>query len=236
MGAIGDKLQILHEFAIRIKSLIHWTISSFPQKSSFGLFGQYSIISNPSNISYPLGVYIHDQVNVRYGLTIINARTEKVVIKKYCVIAPFCTIITNSHRPTVGYPLTLLGEAHVNDKSGDVIVNEDVWIGAHSTILCSINIGRGAIIGARALVTKNVPPYAVVIGSPAKIAGVKFSKKGIVEHERRLYPESERLTTKQIDDLFNKYYSGNVKVFGCEDELTDEQLKSIEEVKDLRLK
>lgn len=236
MGSIRNKIKILGEFILKFKSLVNWTIKSFPRKDSFGLIGKYTIFANPSNIGYPRGVFIHDQVNVRYGLTVINARTEKVVIKKYCVIAPFCTIITNSHRAVLGHPITLTSEAHVKDKSGDVIINEDVWIGAHSTILCNVNIGRGAIVGACALVTRDVPPYAVVTGIPARVVGVKFSKTGIIEHEKHLYSQNERLTFQQIDDLFEKYYSNDVKIFGDEDSLTLEELKALERVKEFRSK
>lgn len=236
MGSINNKVKILTSFIKRFKSLVYWTISAFPRKESFGYISKDSIFTNPSNITYSPGVFIYDQVNVRYGFTVINARTEKVIIKKYCVIAPMCTIITNSHRATMGYPLTVTGAAHINDKSGDVIINEDVWIGAQSTILCNVNIGRGAIVGARALVTKDIPPYAVVAGVPARIIGVKFSKHGIIEHEKQLYPESERLSIQQIDDLFKMFYSNDVKIFGCEEPLNDEQLNAVERVKNLRSK
>lgn len=236
MGSIKDKIKILSEFIIRIKRLVNWTIKAFPRKESFGYIGKYAILSDPSNIGYPPGVFIHEQVNVRYGFTVINAKTEKVIIKKYCVIAPLCTVITNSHRATVGYPLTLIGEAHVNDKSGDVIINEDVWLGAQSTILCNVHIGRGAIVCARALVTKDVPPYAVVAGIPARIVGVKFSKHGIIEHEKQLYVEHERLTIQQIDDLFENNYSQNVKIFGVEEPLNNEQIEAVERVKEFRFK
>lgn len=236
MGSLRNRIKILSEFILRLKSLVYWTIKAFPRKDSLGFFGKYSIFANPSNIGYLPGVFIYEYVNIRYGLTVINARTEKVIIKKYCVIAPFCTIITNSHRAILGHPITFTSEAHVKDKSGDVIIHEDVWIGAHSIILCNVNIGRGAIVGACALVTKDIPPYAVVTGIPARVVGVKFSKTGIIEHEKHLYPRNERLTSQQIDDLFEKYYSNDVKIFGYEDSLTQEELKAIERVKELRSK
>ena len=234
MGGIVSKIHFIKKFVSKIKPLMFWTIESFPDDKLFGKIGKNSILSRPVNISNPAGVFIEDQVKIRYGLSIINAKTEKVIVKKYSVLAPMCTIITNSHRPTVGVPQFLLGESHINDKSQDVIINEDVWMGAQCTVLAGVSIGRGATVGARALVTKDVPPYALVVGMPAKIVGVKFSKAGIMKHERLLYSEHERMTEQEIDALFATYYSDK-KIFGCESPLTEDQIAAIERVRRHRL-
>ena len=230
MGSIRNKIRIVQQFMRCFKSFMKWAIHSFPRGSSFGQIGQHTVIEYPCNIGNPNQVYLADQVAIRYGISIINAKHEKVTIKKYSVIAPQCTIVTNSHRATVGVPQFILGESHVNDKSGDVVIEEDVWVGANSTILAGVSIGRGATIGACALVTKDIPPYALSIGSPAKIVGVKFTKNGIIKHEKMLYPIEERLTLDELDELFEKYYSDK-KIFGVEDELTLEQQVKIHSVK-----
>ncbi len=62
---------------------------------------------------------------------------------------------------------------------GPVIIEDDVWIGANSMILPNIKIGRGAIVGANAVVTKNVKPYSIVGGVPARFIKFRFSKKEI---------------------------------------------------------
>ena len=230
MGSIRNKVRTIQQFMCCFKSLIMWSIRSFPRKSSFGQVGQHTVIGYPCHIGNPAQVYLAEQVNIRYGISIINAKYEKVTIKKYSVIAPQCTIVTNSHRATVGVPQFILGESHVNDKSGDVVIEEDVWVGANSTILAGVSIGRGATIGACALVTKDIPPYALAIGIPAKIVGVKFSKYGIQQHEEKLYPAEERLTSEELDELFEKYYSDK-KIFGVEDRLTLEQQAMLDSVK-----
>ncbi len=230
MGSIKDKIKVLKEISGCIKEVIFWSIRSFPSKKSFGKIGKHSILSRPCNIARPQNVYISDQVNIRYGINIINTEYEKVIIKKYSVIAPLCTIITNSHRATIGIPQFVLVESHINDKTGDVIIEEDVWIGARCTILAGVKIGRGATVGACALVTKDVPPYALVIGSPAKIAGVKFSKEGILNHEKALYAQEDRLSPLELDALFEKYYHG-IKIFGNEEELNQKQQDIIKKIK-----
>jgi len=67
------------------------------------------------------------------------------------------------------------------DNKGDIIVGNDVWIGYEAIIMSGVTIGDGAIIGTRALVTKDVPPYTVVGGMPAKTIKKRFSDEIIAE-------------------------------------------------------
>lgn len=78
-----------------------------------------------------------------------------------------------------------IGEKDYNYKGLDkqVIVEEDVWIGFGSVILSGVKVGRGSIVAAGSVVTKDVPPYAIVAGNPAKIVGMRFSEMDIIEHE-----------------------------------------------------
>jgi len=62
---------------------------------------------------------------------------------------------------------------------GDIIVSDDVWIGANSTILSGVTIGRGAVLAAGSVVTKDIPPYAIVGGVPAKVLKYRFSESVI---------------------------------------------------------
>ena len=87
------------------------------------------------------------------------------------------------------------------DIEKDVIVEEDARIGANVTILCGVTIGRGCIIGAGTVVRKSTPPYSIVIGNPAKVIKFVFSPEDIIEHELRLYPETERCSL----DTLKKY-------------------------------
>jgi chloramphenicol O-acetyltransferase type B len=57
---------------------------------------------------------------------------------------------------------------------GDVIIGNDVWIGSSATILSGVHIGNGAVIAACSVVTKNVPPYGIVAGNPAKLIRFRF--------------------------------------------------------------
>ena len=69
-------------------------------------------------------------------------------------------------------------KGHPNSK-GDVIIGNDVWVGAEALILSGVTIGDGAVIGARAVVTKDVPPYAIVVGAPASVVRSRFDGQTI---------------------------------------------------------
>jgi len=59
---------------------------------------------------------------------------------------------------------------------GSVVIGNDCWIGTEVMILSGVNIGHGAVIGARAVVSKDVPPYAVVVGNPARVVKFRFAE------------------------------------------------------------
>ena len=108
-------------------------------------------------------------------------------------IGDFCSIGTNCHigmyeHPTDNistssrlYLKMLAAKDYYNDIPTPAIIGSDVWVGSNSTILGGVQIGDGAIIGAGAVVTKDVPPYAIVGGVPAKIIRYRFSQEKIAE-------------------------------------------------------
>jgi len=65
-------------------------------------------------------------------------------------------------------PNTFQETQYTGDKEGKIIIQDDAWIGAGAIILPNVTIGKGAVVGAGAVVTKDVPPYTVVAGVPAK--------------------------------------------------------------------
>lgn len=67
-----------------------------------------------------------------------------------------------------------------------VVIEDDVWIGYNSTIMQGVTIGEGSIVAACSLVTKNVEPYTIVGGVPAKLLKYRFNKKAITEHRGKL--------------------------------------------------
>jgi acetyltransferase-like isoleucine patch superfamily enzyme len=121
-------------------------------------------------------------------------RSDNVTIGKFCSIAADSVIIPNNgHIPPSGYdkyrvstfPLARLkkngwrSEYSLPNEAGSVVVGNDVWIGTRAIILSGVTIGDGAIIGAGAVVTRNVPPYAVVAGVPAKVIRFRYTQEQI---------------------------------------------------------
>ena len=108
---------------------------------------------------------------------------DRLVIGKFCSIACGAKFIFNAANHALGslstYPFPIFFEewglspepekiAAAWDNKGDILVGNDIWIGYEAIILAGVTIGDGAIIGSRAVVTKDVPPYTIVGGIPAK--------------------------------------------------------------------
>ena len=96
------------------------------------------------------------------------------------------------------------------DNRGDIVVGNDVWIGYEAVILAGVTIGDGAVIGARAVVTKDVPPYTIVGGVPARPIRKRFSDENIARllelkwwdwPEERIAANLEAIQSGEIDRL-----------------------------------
>ena len=204
-----------------------------PSHSDLGSAGKNSKIEYPVYIGCAKTFHMEDNCLLRRGALIQNSPNEHVYIKKYTAIAYNCTIVTSNHKSTVGIPHILLGASHINDVSKNINIDEDVWVGVNVTILPGGNLGRGCIVGACSVVNKEIPPYALVVGSPAKIVGVKFSLEQILEHEKALYPVAERMTREELEELFAKYYKG-MRVFGIQKDFSEEDFAALEVAKKKR--
>ena len=213
-----------------ISKILTYKRCYFPSHSNLGSAGANSNIGIPTYVTSPEALHVEENCVIRWGAHILNNKNEHVYIKKYTVISTHCTIVTNNHHSTVGIPQVLLGASHINDTSTDLHIDEDVYVGTNVTILEGAHLGRGCIVGACSTVTKPVPPYALVVGSPAKIVGVKFSIDQILEHEEALYPKKERFSRAYLEELFANYYEGK-KVFGVKTELTKKDLEALEQAK-----
>ena len=117
---------------------------------------------------------------------------DKLIIGKFCSIACGAKFLFNSANHTLGslstYPFPIFYEewgldiknvATAWDNKGDIVIGNDVWVGYEAVIMAGITIGDGAVIGARAVVTKDVPPYTVVGGVPAKPIRKRFPDKTV---------------------------------------------------------
>lgn len=148
---------------------------------------------------------------------------DRLIIGKFCSIACDAKFLFNSANHSLTslstYPFPIFFEewelerAQVTrawDHRGDIVIGNDVWIGYEAVILAGVTIGDGAIIGTRAVVTKDVPPYTIVGGVPAKPIRKRFSDDTIAAllalrwwdwPEERIAAHLDAIQSGQIDQI-----------------------------------
>ena len=146
---------------------------------------------------------------------------DKLKIGKFCSIACGAKFLFNSANHTLGslstYSFPIFFEeweldpknvADAWDNKGDIVVGNDVWIGFEAVILSGVKIGDGAIIGARAVVTKDVEPYTIVGGVPARPIRKRFDDKTIEELLRIRWWDQD---AEKIKENLPAIMSGDIK-------------------------
>lgn len=139
-------------------------------------------VEAPSNLNHG---NIANQVN-QLNNVLIGRGTYKlpsgmfspnVIIGRYCSISHFVNIGATNHHMDYLFTGDIENDFNIEDDNEDKYTNIgcDVWIGLSSTILAGAKIGHGACIGAGTIVKKEIPPYAIVAGNPAKIIRYRFS-------------------------------------------------------------
>ena len=168
---------------------------------------------NAHNLTTAQNIFILENVSVghhTYGelFVLTDNYGAKLKIGNFCSIAPNVTFIPVSDHPinyisTYPFKVQVMGEKFEAISKGDIIVDDDVWIGAGATIMSGIHIGQGAVIAAGAVVTKDVPPYAIVGGVPAHIIKYRFDEETIQKLLQIDYSALEEdLIRTHIDDLY----------------------------------
>ncbi len=168
-----------------------WKI--YPRSQGHSTVYLQNVVTDPSITVGEYTTYddfVHDprdfqRNNVLYHYPI---NQERLVIGKFCSIACGAKFLFNSANHSLGslstYPFPIFFEEwglpvedipRAWDNKGDIVVGSDVWIGYEAVILAGVTIGDGAVIGTRAVVTKDVPPYTIVGGVPAKPIRKRFS-------------------------------------------------------------
>ena len=157
----------------------------------------------------PDGLYSFEHIEVGDDVSlgarpVLLAALSRIVIGNQVMFGPEVVIVGGGHNPTVvGRPMKAVREKTGNEDLG-VVIDDDVWIGARAVILRGVRVGRGAIVAAGSVVTKSVPPYAIVAGNPARILRFRWDAEGIIGHEALLYAEKERIPVAQIRDWVAK--------------------------------
>ncbi len=143
----------------------------------------------------PGGITIGNHCSISKNVKFLEARQEH-----YCIQNRKCVYSSN-------YKLA-------DDSSRETNIGNDVWIGTEAFIKYGVHIGNGAIVGSRAVVASDVPPFAVVVGNPARVIKYRFSPQQITELEKikwwdwpdEKFNESfEKGEMEDIDRFIEKY-------------------------------
>ena len=137
---------------------------------------------NDSRIT--VGKYTYFDVKITFGLW---QPEDKILIGKFCSLAKDITIFGGGEHFTdraTAFPFVLMfascQERLIDGRNkGATFIGNDVWIGFGATIMSGVKIGNGAVIGAKAVVAKDIPDYAIAVGNPAKVIRYRFSNKTI---------------------------------------------------------
>lgn len=186
-----------------------------------------NVITNPNITVGDYTMYndfVHDprdfeKNNVLYHYPINH---DRLIIGKFCSIACGAKFIFNSANHTLSslstYPFPLFFEewdldvADITkawDNKGDIIIGNDVWIGYEAVILSGVTIGDGAVIGTRAVVTKDVAPYTIVGGLPARPIRKRFPQETIDALLKMRWWDWPR---EQIIKNIEKIQIGNIEI------------------------
>lgn len=173
------------------------------RRRKFGFCAPTATIIPPCYITRQNNVYLYEDTKIEHA-HILN-RNGKFIMKQHSAASVGLHVVTGSHAMVKGRFYRSITEAEKPagfDK--DVVVEEDVWIGMNVTLTAGVTVGRGSTLATGSVVIRDIPPYCVVGGVPAKPLKFKWTIDEILEHEAALYPESERFTREQLEKIFEE--------------------------------
>ena len=173
-----------------------------PSKRKFGYIADSTILTPPFFFGKVSNVYIYENVGIG-PYAMVSTLNAKFIVKSNCAIAERLTVHTGNHAMVIKKFCSSITEKNKpKGYDSDVVVENDVWIGCNVTLLSGVTIGRGCTIAAGAVVNKSTPPYCLVGGVPAKPIKFKWTIEEIMQHEAALYPENERYTREELEEIF----------------------------------
>ena len=142
--------------------------------------GKNCLIAEHTNIDYTGGIVLGNKVSISEGVKILthnhSTALENSSLDKGCILSP-------------------------------LTIHDSVWIGTRAMIMPGVvEIGRGAIISANTCINKKVPPYAIVMGNPAKIIGFRLTPEEIIDFETKNYITEDRIPFDQLKMNYEKYF------------------------------
>ena len=130
-------------------------------------------------------LFLHEQTTMgSYNHIGNGTMTANAKVGNYCSIAPYVKLGQMEHDlKCVSTSTKIFGPKHgITDFTGDkepTVIENDVWLAANVVVLQGVTVHTGAVVGAGAVVTKDIPPYAIAVGVPAKVIGYRFTQESI---------------------------------------------------------
>lgn len=190
--------KILHTIIYVIRGGCNRLLSFFYKRLMISCGKHVRFSSLTSSITYDTLSIGNDVYIGPYA--IIMATESQVFIGNKVLFGPRVSIIGGNHRISdVGrFIYDVLDKQPEDDQ--DVHIHDDVWVGSNATILKGVTVGRGAVIAAGALVQKDVPPYAIVGGIPARVLKYRWDVDTTLQHESVLYAPSDQFTRDELEN------------------------------------
>jgi len=150
-------------------------------------------------------IEVGDYVSIGGGAMFIAAES-RILIGNKVLFGPNVTIIGGNHNTSViGKYMYDVQDKRPEDDL-DVVIEDDVWVGTGVIILNGVHVGRGSIIAAGAVVNKDVPPYVIMAGVPAKPMKLRFDLETILIHDQSLYPPEKRIPIETLVAILRNIY------------------------------
>ena len=162
----------------------------------FRSYGQ-NFVFDPSGRYSFTAISVGNDVYIGHGAQFSSIKS--ITIGNKVIFGPNVTIIGGDHNTSqIGRFMYDVQEKLPEDDL-PVAIEDDVWIGTGAIILKGVTIGRGSIVAAGAIVTKNVSPYSIVGGVPAKVLRMRFDIETIICHESAIYPKNDQYSIKDLN-------------------------------------
>jgi len=196
MVIVSSILKFVAEFIILFRRVVR-RIKMVLIMPAFRRHGKNFIFDPDDILSYG-NIETGDDVSIGSG-SILLASESMIIIGSKVMFGPNVTVVGGNHNTSELGRFMYDVKDKLPDDDQDVVFSDDVWVGTGAIILKGVCVGRGSIIAAGAVVNRDVPPYSVVGGSPARVISMRFKDiETLLRHEEVLYATEKRLSKEAI--------------------------------------
>ena len=180
-------MKIIYKLCQIIQKVFNKYVIAPVKKASLGSCGKNVNFGKNLSLSGEKNIYIGNNVFLGKGTTLMSSRA-KIIVGDHVMVGPGVTVITGNHKiDVVGkYMDEITDKEKDPDDDQDIVFEGDNWIGANVTILKGVTIGEGAVVAAGSVVTKDVEPYSIYGGVPAKKLKMRFDEETLNKHKEAI--------------------------------------------------